>query len=47
MQKSSDNARINSYNVDVYGVMPSIFDSSLEDFLGIKWKGNSALSLGE
>jgi hypothetical protein len=45
--KSSDNARINSFNVDVYGVQPSMFDSTLADFLKVAWRSNSALSLGD
>ena len=45
--KSSDNARINSEDIDLYGVMPQHFDSTINDFLDIKWESKSGLSYGE
>jgi hypothetical protein len=46
-QQSSDNARINGFSIDIYGVQPSMFNSTLDDFLKVSWQGKSALSLGE
>lgn len=40
----SDRARINLVNVGVYGVMPSMFDSTVSDFLDINYAQSPLLT---
>lgn len=44
----TDRSRINSYEINVYGVTPYIFDATIENFLKISYQDkNSGLSFGE
>ena len=46
-QMSCDNARLNRFEIGIYGVQPSTFNSTLDDFLSVYWKSGSSLSLTE
>lgn len=47
-QKCSDNARINNLNIDMYGLQPSMFDSTINDFLDVNYQSpTSGLTLSE
>jgi hypothetical protein len=43
----SDSARINQLNMNIYGIQPSMFDASLDDFMSTNVVTDSALSLAE
>ena len=44
---SSDNAGTKEFPTGINGVQPSIYDTTINDFLTVDWKSNSSLSLGD
>lgn len=43
----SDRAQINKYDAAVFGVIPSVFDATIDDFLKVRYKVSGLPQLGE